>query len=146
MSFNPESFLEATFTDSTSSELAPVPAGEYIATIKSVTPKGGEKDGRPWAKLDVAFTIDDPIVVEELGRVPTVFYGVFLDLDANGNIDQRPNKNINVGRLREAVDLNKKGDAFTFNMMVGKQVKVKVDHRIWQDKPQAEVKAVTKAY
>jgi hypothetical protein len=144
MSFNPETFLDATFTESTASTLAPVPQGEYLATIKSITPKGGEKEGRPWAKLDVAFVIEDPIVVEELGRTPTVFYSVFLDLDANGNIDQK--KNVNFGRLREAVDLNKKGEAFNIGMMVGKQARVKVDHRIWNEQVQAEVKAVTKPY
>lgn len=144
MSFDPQSFLEATFTESNSTTLEPVQPGEYHATVKSVDLKTGEKDGRPWASLNLAFTIDDPVVQEELKRIPTVYHRVFLDLNDQGGLDTKKGRNIRLGQIREAFNLNQPGEAFSLKMFEGRSAKVRVDHKIWNDQPQAEVTAVVK--
>lgn len=139
--FDPNSFLEATL-DSNSTELKPVPQGEFLATVKEIKTNSGTKGDRAWASLDVTWTIEDPTIQEELHRTPTVRQKLFLDLDENGQLDMAEGRNVNLGRFRAALDVNAAGT--TIGQAVGRQARVRVTHRIWEGKPQPEVSAVTK--
>ena len=54
-------------------------------------------------------------------------------------------KNVGLGRLREAADLNVPGAPFSFAMFEGRPVKVSVKHRVVDDRIFDEVKAVAEA-
>jgi hypothetical protein len=147
--FDPTSFLNQTFNESNSTESVPVPEGEYPGIIEKV-------DVVPWSKTDgsasglklqVMWTIEDESVKELLGRSKvTQRQDIMLDLTESGdNLDFGKGRNIGLGRLREATDLNEPGAPFGFQMLPGKMAKVLVKHRAGQEPGQifSEVKAVT---
>lgn len=150
--FNPEAFLDMPVEGTNDTVVVPCPAGEYLAVVDKV-------DVRAWTKrddpsvgglaLDVIWTIEDQSVKEFLAREKvTVKQGIMLDLTESGGLDMGKGRNISLGRLREAVNLNNPGQAFSFNQLPGQMAKVKVDHRPDKNDPTiifAEVKAVTKA-
>lgn len=149
--FDPNTFLDMTTEESNSTVMIPVPAGEFTAVIEKV-------EARPWTSrkdpsksgmtLDVTWNIDDAGVKELLGRDKvTVRQGIMLDLSDAGGLDMGKGKNVGLGRLREAVDLNQAGQPFGFKMLPGKFAKVVVAHRPDDNKPDviyAEVNAVAK--
>lgn len=147
MSFDPDSFLSSTTTESNDTKLVPVPEGEFVGIIEDVK-------ARPWAKkddpsvagiaLDVIWLIDDADVKSQLGRDKvTCKQGIMLELNENGKLDTGKGKNVGVGRLREATGLNRPGEPFGFPMLVGLAARVKVSHRIAGEDIFAEIKAVT---
>ena len=150
--FDPNSFLNMSVDQSNSTVAVPVPVGEYIAIIDKV-------DARPWQKkddpskagmaIDILWSIDDAGVKALLERDKvTVKQGIMLDVTPEGGLDMGKGKNVSLGRLREAVDLNQAGQPFSFMMLPGRMARVRVKHRSNPDNPDqifAEVDAVTKA-
>jgi hypothetical protein len=150
--FDPNTFLEMTFDDANSTVAVPVPAGEYLAIVEKV-------EARPWQSksdpsksgmaLDLTWNIDDANVKALLDREKvTVKQGLMLDMTEAGGLDMGKGKNVSLGRLRAAFDLNTPGQPFGFKMMEGRVARVVVSHR--QDpqdaeKIYAEVKAVAHA-
>jgi len=151
MQFDPNQFLDMQVNESNSTVSIPVPAGEYTAFVEKV-------DARPWVSkqdpsksgvaLDLLWSIDDASVKEFLGRDKvTVKQGIMLDITPEGGLDMGKGKNVGLGRVREAVDLNRAGVPFAFSMLTGRAAKVVVSHRPDKDKPDmiyAEVQAVAK--
>ena len=146
--FNPDQFLDMQVIEANSTEAIPVPDGEYIAVI-------GEVKCRPWQKkddpsvaglvLDLSWYIDDAAVKELLGRDKVKCkQGIMLDLTESGGLDMGKGKNVGLGRLRAACDLNRAGEPFAFSMLAGRIAKIKVEHRVNGDQIFAEVKAVAK--
>ena len=146
--FSPEQFLEMQVNEASSTETIPVPVGEYTALI-------GEVKVRPWQKkddpsvagltLDVTWEIDSPEVKELLGRQKvTCRQGIMLELTESGTLDMGKGRNVQLGRLREAVDLNTPGVPFSFPMLPGRLAKVKVTHRVDGDQIFAEIRSVAK--
>jgi len=148
--FNADQFLQSTIADANATAVVPVPVGEYQGIIEKV-------DARQWTSktdpsksgvtLDVTWMIEDEAVKQELGRDKvTVRQGIMLDLDINGGIDTGKGKNIGLGRLREALDMNRPGEVFSFNNLAGRAARVTVTHRFGEtpDDVFAEVRQVTK--
>lgn len=149
--FDPNSFLEMTTTDANSTVMTPVPVGEYVAVVEDIK-------ARPWKSrddpsqggmaLDITWDIDDANVKALLERKKvTVKQGMMLDLTDEGGLDMGKGKNVSLGRLREALDLNQPGQPFGFSMMKGRVAKILVQHRADPNKPDTiypEVKAVAK--
>lgn len=157
---NPQDFLNQTYDEPNSTKLILPPEDEYNATIHSLndpnifTYKRGPNIGKPGMMLNVNWLIDDrdgkvEAVTNRASNV--VRLGVSLDCkwDAAGNfagLDMRPGVNLQLGRLREAVNLN--GPGFSFGKFIGKaatiQVKHKADEREGHEGEfQAEVSGVT---
>jgi len=146
--FNPDQFLDMQVTDSNDTKLVPVPVGEYTAVIEEVKCRQWQSKKDPSMSgltLDMQWSVDDSAVKELLGRDKvTVKQGIMLDLTDSGGLDMGKGKNIGLGRLREALDLNKPGQPFAFSMLAGRVAKVAVSHRIDGDNIYAEVKGVAK--
>lgn len=142
--FDAEQFMQSTVEGEMSTESVPVPAGEYVAVVKSVGSRSGEKDGKTWAMLDVTWEIDDPQVAEVTGRdVNTVRQSIFLDINDHGGLDLGKGKNIGLGRLREAVNQNGP-QAWAPAMLEGQSARVRIDHRMYEGNTYADVKGVAK--
>jgi len=130
--FNAEAFMNATFSEAHDIILAPCPAGEFVAQVASITPADGiigkgDNIGKPWARLDVAYEIQDESVRQQLGRSKvTVRQGIMLDLTDAGGINMAKGSNIGLGRFREACGINQAG--FSLAQAVGRTVKVSVKH------------------
>lgn len=142
--FNEDDFMNNTTEGEMSTEFTPIPEGEFQAFIKGVKVRSGvsEKTGSEWAVLDVTWSIDDAGVAEETGLDnPTCRQSVFLDLTPEGGLDYGKGKNIQLGRLREAVGQN--SGAWSPSMLEGSAAIVKVEHRIYEGKTFADVKGAS---
>lgn len=146
--FNAEDFLNATIEGANSTSAQPIPEGEYTAVI-------AEFKLRPWVKkddpsvsgqaLDVVWQLDAPNVAEELGRKELkAKQGIMLDFTDDGRLDMGKGRNVGLGRLREALDMNNPGQAFAISMIAGRMAKVKVKHRIDKGNIFAEVDSVAR--
>lgn len=146
--FDPNQFLDMQVTDSNDTKVVPVPVGEYVAVAEDVKVRSWSKRDDPSVAglaLDIVWVIDDQQVKEFLGRDKvTVKQGVMLDLKDDGGLDMGKGKNVGLGRLREAVDLNKPGVPFAFSFITGRAAKISVKHRVDGEDIYAEVKGVAK--
>jgi len=146
--FNPEQFLDMQINDSNDTKSVPIPVGEYVAVVSEVKCRQwtSKKDpSNSGMTLDVKWELDDANLKELLGRDKiTVSQGIMLDITDSGGLDMGKGRNIGLGRLREAMDLNKPGQPFSFMMLNGRVGKVAVSHRIDGENLYAEVKAVSR--
>lgn len=146
--FDPNLFLEQSFSEANSTKSLPVPEGEFAATVKSVTPRTWAKKDDPTVSglaLDVIWSIDDENIKAQLDRKEvTVKQGIMLDINDAGNLDMSKGRNVQLGRLREALGLNTPGQAFSFQMIPGRAAKILVKQRVEGEDIFADVKGVVK--
>ena len=132
LTFDPASFLMQETSDQMDTQFVLIPAGEYPAMIKTVEARQQQNPNDPtvlWTILDVTYAIDDAGVREETDQTePTIRQSIFLDLGDDNKLDTGKGKNVNLGRLREAVGLNQPGQAFSFGALVGQACVVAVKH------------------
>ena len=146
--FDPNSFFEQVITEVGSTEAVPIPAGEYLATIDKKEVATWQKKDDPSVsglKLKITWSLEDQAVRDLLGRDKVVVaQDIMLDITETGSLDMGKGRNVGLGRLREATNLNTPGQPFAFSMLVGRMAKVKVTHRLVDNVPFAEIKAVAK--
>ena len=142
MSFDPDSFLNETTTEDLSTDFVPVSEGEFPA----VATKLASRQAKSSTMLDVTWMIDDQNVRDETGMEnPTVRQTVFLDITDAGTLDTARGKNVQLGRLRTALNQNAPGQAWSPNMVIGQPARVLVSHREYEGRIYAEVKSVAAA-
>lgn len=138
--FDEEQFLSAPTEGEMSTSFIPVPEGEWPGRIEKVSVRTPKES----TILDVYWAVDDESVRETTGMEnPTVRQSIFLDLTDDGNLDAGKGKNIQLGRLREAVGQNGP-EPWAPSMLVGNVGKVRVEHRQYEGNTYADVKGVTK--
>lgn len=146
--FDPNEFLGQTFTEALDTKIVPCPAGEYTAVASKVEIRqwASPNKGTSGLKLVILWEIDDNNVREFLGRdTVRVPQEQLLDLTESGGLDTSKGKNVGLGRIREALDLNKSGKPFSFGMIEGRMARVNVSHRTDGEDVYAEVKKIAKA-
>lgn len=137
--FDPDLFLSSQTADALDTVFTPIPEGEYNAVIKDVAARQAKES----ILLDIKWAIDDEGVKQVTGqKEPTVRQSVFLDTTASGGLDASKGKNIQLGRLREAVKQNTAGQAWAPTMLNGAVARVTVKHRIYEGQIFADVKGV----
>jgi len=154
--FNPELFLSAT-VDTPTERRAPLPVENpespdkcYLAVIKDVKPRTWEgktekSAGKSGIAMDVELTITVLSTLQtSLGLPPelTLRDSIMLDLTPTGLIDNAKGRNGRMRLYRDAVNMNNPGDSFSFLKMLGRPVKVKIEHEVYNDNPQERVKTV----
>lgn len=144
--FDVTKFLNVQVTEPMDTQLIPIPEGEYRAIIKDVKPRMA-KDS---PILDIVWRIDDPE-----GKVKAVTgldenaarQSVFLDLLSNGGFDLAKGKNVQLGKVRDAVGQNVPGQPWAPGNLKGAVASIKIGHRMADDGSgniYTDVKAVTK--
>ena len=147
MSFDPATFLNTEVSEALDTKVVPCPVGEYLALadkidVKTWSTKDGSKSG---VKLEILWDIQDENVKALLGRDKVIVqHTVMLDTTEAGTLDLGKGKNIGLGRLREALDLNVAGQAFSFPMITGRLATVIVSHRVDGEDIYAEIRKVAK--
>ena len=148
MQFDPQAILDATFNEANSTELIPVPEGEYQAVageVETATWQGVKDPSKSGIKLIVPWEILDEGVKTHTKRQKIVIrQDIMLDLTPSGTLDMGEGQNIRLGQLRAAVGLNTKGQAFSPRMISGKMARVKVGVREHEGRKFEEVRAVAK--
>lgn len=152
-SFDPAIFLDAAITEP-STRRPPLPQGRefigIIGEVKSRTWQGKQDPTKSGIAIDVPVAID-PKAYPDLGEAYmginqiVLNDSIMLDLTENNNIDNSPGKNGKLRRYREALNMNKPGDSFSFRAMQGRQIRVRVKHREYQGDMFDEIDAVAKA-
>lgn len=148
--FDPQSFLDAQITE-VSIKRPPLPVGDYTGIIGELTSRtwqGKTDPTKSGIAFDVKLVIDIPAEVQsEMGvAMPnlTLKDSIMLDLTENGTIDMAVGKNGGLRRYREALDMNKPGQVFSPQKMVGQPLVVRVKHDLWEDNILEKVGGVAK--
>lgn len=122
-SFDPNVFLNQELSGANETKFTPVPEAEYAGYIDDLAmdkyddPQRGEV---PILILTYALLDDDGKLKALLGlEKPTVQDRLFLDVNPDGSIAFGPNKNVRLGRVREAVGQNDPKKKWNFNMLRG---------------------------
>jgi hypothetical protein len=148
-SFDPATFLDAIITE-VSEKRQPLPAGDYTAIISDISSRAwtGKADtSKSGIALDVAFTIEVPADLQAslpCGATIPNKDSIMFDLTPGGTIDMTPGKNRRLRLYREALDMNKAGEPFSPRAMIGKPIRVKISHELYNDEIQERVSSVTK--
>ncbi len=152
--FDPASFLDATVTEA-NTKRAPVPTqnpdtadGLYNAVIGELKmASGSREDGTPWLQALVPLKIEIPASLQDSLKLPDrviMTDRAFIDLTAQGTIDNSPGKNRRQKQYREATGMNEAGKPFSWRSLEGQIVRVKVEHRMYEGEIQDGVGVVFK--
>ncbi len=153
--FDPSVFLNAEQTE-VNEKRPPVPTenpddpnGLYTAVIGEIkTDSGtigkGDRTGQPWVSMVIPLRLQLPAAIQALGLPAElqITDRAFLDLTAQGGIDNSKGKNRQQRAYREATGLNVAGTPFAWRMLTGKVVKVKVAHELYNEVIQERIAAV----
>lgn len=142
--FDPQLFLDAQVTE-VSERRPPLPTdnphspdGLYVGVAgEPVTKTGtigkGDRTGQPWVGITVPILIDVPQQLQDALKLPpqlTVNHMGFIDMTPdNRGYDMAPGRNGFMRAWREATGLNSAGQAFSWRMLTGRPVKVKIAWR-----------------
>ena len=122
MSFNAEEFMNQAVEGSLDTKIDPLGEGDFPGVIDDVSVAAGEKDGKDWTRLDVKWKITDADALSAAGKAPdipvTVNQGIMLDINEQGKLDTGAQKNVRLGKLRDAVNQND-GSPWTPGMLIG---------------------------
>lgn len=138
--FNAEAFMNTEIEGVLETEFTPIPEGEYQAVIKEIKPDSTPK-GSPY--MEVIWIIDSQEVRDLIGMdEPTSRQTIWLDINEQGGLEFGKNKNVNLGKLREALGQND-GSPWGPGMLIGQVATVNIKHRLSdQGGVFAEVKGV----
>lgn len=153
--FDPNQFLDAQQTDvntkrpSLPTENPEDPNGLYLAVIGEIkadtgTIGKGDRIGQPWISMIVPLKIQVPSSLQALG-IPaelTLTDRAFLDLTPQGGLDNGIGKNRQQRTYRDATGMNNPGEPFSWRMLQGHTVKVKVTHELYQEQIQERVSTI----
>lgn len=151
--FDPKLFLEAQVNE-VNIKRPPLPVmnpaspdGYYTAVIGEIqtdsgTIEKGERTGKPWLAMLVPLQIEVPQQVQDAlglkldkGTI-TLTDRVFIDLTDQNSIDNAPGRNRRQRQYRDALDMNKPGDVWSWRKATGQPIKVKIDHEIFNNEVQ----------
>lgn len=148
--FDPNQFLDATTTEALERR-EPLPVGDYQAEIADVEikPWVGKQDP---TKSGIAAYLKVKVNVKSNPDASKLTYdeltmrdSIMIDQTPDGSIDYSKGKNSQLRIYREALDMNKPGQPFSFRMMLGRILKVRVKHEVYQNQIQDRIDAPIKA-
>lgn len=140
MAFNADTFLSSTVQAAMDTAVTPIPEGDYPFQITKVdinsgTIKSGDRAGKTWAQVKLKCECLDPNVAAELGR-ETVNQNAFIFLDLTedeSGLDIGTGKNVDLGKMREAVGQNDEDEEWNLAMLQGGTFLGTVKHKFRDD-------------
>lgn len=158
MPFSAEEFLNSNYTETNATEYRMVNPGDYLGTIvdkpdgrdyekihaksgvsRKLDDNGSEREIY-WMFLKVPFELTAPHDSTAHGRIvsATIFLDVLQPDDSRvragthkaGELDFGDDRNVALGKLREALGQNNPGEAWGPKMLAGKQAIVHVEHEL----------------
>ena len=126
--FDLDNFMAFSTSEASDTKYALVEEGEYPAQIHTVVPR---VTGTGKALLNVRWIIDDEGVRQLTGQAePSVYQTIWLDLKEDGTLDMGKGRNVQLGKLREAVNQNEAGRGWSPMQLIGAYAKIKIGHSI----------------
>src|SRR5688572_7655633 len=132
--FDPNAYANMQVDGSFETQYTPIPAAEYPAqidswkleTVKFTDKTTGAEEFRLVCRLNWEI-IDDAVKAALNMNKVTVKQDIFVDLTPTGAFDMSKNKNVELGRVREA--LNQNQGPWSFSMLQGGLATIKIGHR-----------------
>lgn len=126
--FDPVNLLNEDLAEN-ATKTVPLPEGEPLAQVTKLDFANGEKDGREWTRLDVRLEIIDQDYLagypsEKVSRT----LGIMLEMNGN-QIATGDNKNVRLGKFREACGVNGKPLGALIGQMVRLAIKQKPGYK-----------------
>lgn len=122
--FDADTFLDGAVSGEMQTKIDPIPVGDqYKGTIDNIEAR--KLDPTPKSPngslvIEVTWLIDAPDVAAALNRQKlTSRQSIFVDVTSTGALDLSKNKNVSLGRLREALGQNKPGEKWSPRNLVG---------------------------
>ena len=157
--FDPAVFLDAQVSEVNES-LPPLPVenpaspdGCYTAVIGEVKSESGtigkgDRAGQPWLSMVVPLRLQIPEQLQTGLGYPaeyTLTDRVFIDLTPQNTIDNSKGKNRRQKEYRDALDLNKPGDVWSWRKATGQPIKVKAVQEMYEGRVQTRPGLLLKA-
>jgi hypothetical protein len=141
--FDPNTFIDQQVDQSSETKTTPVPEADYPAVVKQVK---GNALPKGQAILEVHWLIDDEQMAKQLNRDELVVrQTIFLDIAENGALEFGTNKNVQLGKVREALGQNKPGQVWAPRMLEGRgPAMIKVTHRVDPNDPSIKYDGVSR--
>lgn len=143
--FNSDDFLNQQATGPLSTRRDPLPVGDYKAQITKIEARQLDtKDGKRTV-MTVTWSLMDTAEIAAAGRegTPTARQDLWLDVKEDGKtLDFDKGKNIDLGRLYEALGLNDGGA--TPGMLKGQVGTIRIEHNVDKNKPENVFERVAK--
>lgn len=137
--FDADTFKSSTVTGENDTVFTPIPEGEYQALAGKVDVRQAKSS----IILDITWEIDDAAVEAVTGRDKnSARQSIFLDITESGGLDMSKGKNVQLGKLREALGQNGPG-AWSPSMIEGNVARVKIAHRLYESQIFSDVKGVS---
>lgn len=143
--FDPDAFMSQSVEAQLDTQRKLPPVGDYRAIVDDWGPAEkafrtftSDKNQKDYTVFSPPFILQDDNVAKELDVEKVVVYhkGMFIDINDLGGLDTGSGKNVDLGKMRDAVGQNN-GSAWTFNNLKGAgPVMVHVEHE--QDKNDKE--------
>lgn len=153
--FDADAFMNTAVDAPMATAMSGVPEGEYVAMVgdfdssafKSISytdKKSGQQVNRQ--VLEIPFVIDDANLKAQLGREQVTHReSYWLDFDANGKLDTGPDKNVNLGKLRDALGQNVAGQSWAPAMLRNMgPLKIVIKTRSDKNDPEKKYTNITK--
>jgi hypothetical protein len=142
--FNAEQFEQIVVDGENQTSFIPIPEADYSAYIESYEFKSVEVQGDTRVIAQIHWMIPDDDLAESLSlQEVKVRQDIWLDLTPDMQIDFGTNKNVQFGRLRQAVGLSKPG--FQWPTLIGKQALISIAHTQSKQNPADVYSNVVKA-
>ena len=137
--FDPNAFLDLEITEAFERRPA-LPVRDYPTLIQEVaarqwTSKDKYNDNgtlKSGVAYDLTLVVQVPLdIKEQIGLKTdtlTIKDSVMVDLNANGGLDTSPGANRQLRNYREALDMNKPGQAFRAREMAGRMILLRIKH------------------
>ncbi len=119
-----QSLFQTAVEGSNSTKLNQLPAGIYLAQINKITELQFVGENKNIA-FRVYFNILNPPSDDTFAPVSQT---IFLDVTPSMQLDMSEGKNVQLGRLREAIGQNNPGQPWKFSDVLGQVCKVQVSH------------------
>lgn len=151
--FDPNSFLSQE-TTTQSEKRPPVPAQDYTAAIKELKAdrwQSKDKIDEVTGELKsgplfiITLDVDLPEAVRDACKIKTLLLTdrVMLDVvPGGGALDYSVGKNNRLRLYRESTGLNVAGESFSPGMLVGKLIKVRITHEVYNGVIQEKIGAI----
>ena len=150
--FNSETFLNSESTEALETRRICIPIDQQdtwpgvITEVKFRQAQGKKNPNETYYFMDISWELRvGPQILEAIARdKATVKQSLILDVNAAGTgLDFGKGKNIQLGRIREAVGQNKAGEPWAPNRLVGGVANVKIKHRVDGEDTYDEVDVIT---
>lgn len=119
MTFNPNAFMQSQFNGKLDTVIPALPEDDYRAIIDDVEMRDIEdKKGETRYILRLRWKIVDDAKLAQLNKsAASVNQDLWLDINAQGGLDEGEGKNVGLGRVLEALNLN--GQQWSPGMLKG---------------------------